>query len=240
MAVGDPGGEEEADGWHDAFRAAAARMVEDWLRDLDDLEFDDLFEQDCDGGEVFEDMGWMFEPSSVEENAEEKPEDGQRPNYRRPPQLPTRQEVLEHELAHVPFRPWCVHCRRAMGRSDRHHKKGPEKAEEDKESSVITFSIDYMCFKKAGVPIPHRDEGARAQAAKDGTLGAPVMAAYDRGTKTGYLHQVTGKGLAAMYIPEKLVEDIDGAGYLGCRLVTKSDQERSVSSVENFVSEHRQ
>ena len=35
------------------------------------------------------------------------------------PRLPSRQEVQEHELTHIPYRSWCVHCVRGAGRSER-------------------------------------------------------------------------------------------------------------------------
>ena len=31
------------------------------------------------------------------------------------PRLPSRQEVQEHELTHIPYRSWCVHCVRVAG-----------------------------------------------------------------------------------------------------------------------------
>ena len=43
-----------------------------------------------------------------------------------------------------------------------------------------------------------------------------------------------------MFVPEKTIEDIDDAGYWGCRLVVQSDQGRAVSNVVNFVRENRQ
>ena len=36
------------------------------------------------------------------------------------PQLPTKEEVEEHNLTHLPFRNWCPHCVRGAGRSADH------------------------------------------------------------------------------------------------------------------------
>ena len=38
------------------------------------------------------------------------------------PRLPSRQEVQEHELTHIPYRSWCVHCVRGAERSDAHRR----------------------------------------------------------------------------------------------------------------------
>ena len=31
------------------------------------------------------------------------------------PEQPTRREIEDHELAHIPFRQWCVHCQKGRG-----------------------------------------------------------------------------------------------------------------------------
>ena len=58
------------------------------------------------------------------------------------PRLPSRQEVQEHELTHIPYRSWCVHCVRGAGRSDAHRRRARQ-GEEDKEQHRTTWSIDY-------------------------------------------------------------------------------------------------
>ena len=50
----------------------------------------------------------MFGPSSEEEGPVlMEGQDARR--VARPPQ-PTKEDVLQHELAHIPFRSWCQHC----------------------------------------------------------------------------------------------------------------------------------
>ena len=49
----------------------------------------------------------------IEEGAEEEAE-VQRPL--RDPGMPTRREVLEHNLTHMPPRPWCPHCVKGKGK----------------------------------------------------------------------------------------------------------------------------
>ena len=36
------------------------------------------------------------------------------------PQLPSKEEVDEHNLTHLPFRNWCHHCIKGTGRSADH------------------------------------------------------------------------------------------------------------------------
>ena len=53
--------------------------------------------------------------------------------------LPSRREVEEHNLTHIPFRSWCNHCLRGRGRRRRHNEGG---GGDDK--AMTTYSIDFM------------------------------------------------------------------------------------------------
>ena len=57
------------------------------------------------------------------------------------PRLPSRQEVQDHELTHIPCRSWCVHCVRGAGRSDAHRRRARQD-EEESEQRKTTWSID--------------------------------------------------------------------------------------------------
>ena len=57
------------------------------------------------------------------------------------PRLPSRQEVQEHELTHIPYRSWCAHCVRGAGRSDAHRRR-PRQGEEEREQHVTAWSVD--------------------------------------------------------------------------------------------------
>ena len=66
------------------------------------------------------------------------------------PRLPSRQEVQEHELTHIPYRSWCVHCVRGAGRSDAHRRRARQD-EEEREQYMTTWSIDYAFMIDTGV-----------------------------------------------------------------------------------------
>ena len=38
------------------------------------------------------------------------------------PRLPTKAEIEEHDLTHLPFRSWCRHCVRGRGQEEAHRK----------------------------------------------------------------------------------------------------------------------
>ena len=45
-------------------------------------------------------------------------EEGRAPVLRKGPRTPSRQELEEHMVTHLPFRDWCVHCLNGRGRND--------------------------------------------------------------------------------------------------------------------------
>ena len=74
---------------------------------------------------------------------------GERPRPLPQPRLPSRQEVQEHELTHIPYRSWCVHCVRGAGRSDAHRRRARQD-EEERKQHMTTSSIDYAFMIDTG------------------------------------------------------------------------------------------
>ena len=58
------------------------------------------------------------------------------------PVLPSKADVEEHELTHLPYRSWCAHCVRAKGRAADHKKQ------EERQRDVREIHMDY-CFMGA-------------------------------------------------------------------------------------------
>ena len=76
-----------------------------------------------------------------EEDAEEEKEDAAENGMRRcvkmqDPKLPSKAEVEEHELTHLPYRSWCRHCVRGRGK-ELPHKKSLE------DPTVHEFHFDW-------------------------------------------------------------------------------------------------
>ena len=65
----------------------------------------------------------------VDENTQdfedqEQLESGSRePKMMRDPKLPSQEEIRTHELTHLPYRSWCVHCVRGKGKSMAHRRR---------------------------------------------------------------------------------------------------------------------
>ena len=72
------------------------------------------------------------------EGAEDIVEQGEKAKPIPQPRRPTRREIEQHELTHIPYRSWCVHCVRGAGRSDPHRGSKDDMDAEDRESAVST------------------------------------------------------------------------------------------------------
>ncbi len=151
-------------------------------------------------------------------------EEGQQAKAIRAPHEPTQQEIEEHELTHIPFRDWCVHC--CKGKSRRNpHRTNKAKAEEDEASAVTTVSMDYTYITEKG-KLGDRES-------KDGTK--PIMVIYDRKTKTIMGHVASSKGASDDWLVKKIITDIEDMGYAGTKILLKNDQEPAILEVQQKI-----
>ena len=67
-------------------------------------------------------------------------EDARKPNVASCPREPIRQERMEHEITHLPYRSWCPHCVRGKAKEEAHNRRN---SEEDREGRVLSISMDY-------------------------------------------------------------------------------------------------
>ena len=58
------------------------------------------------------------------------------------PAAPSRQEVLEHDITHYPFRSWCSHCVRWKCKSSKHSATGRG---EESEVQIVGFDYAFLC-----------------------------------------------------------------------------------------------
>ena len=65
----------------------------------------------------------------------------------RQPQEPTKDEVLQHEVSHEPYRAWCASCVAGRGLSREHRVADHE------ESAVAVAGFDYGFFSEGSSPL---------------------------------------------------------------------------------------
>ena len=141
----------------------------------------------------------------AEEAAAQQPEEGQgaepvvveNPPARRLPDpgQPTPQERADHELTHLPFRPWCADC--VAGRApDDPHRRRPAEA----ESEVLKVSVDYGFI------------------AAEGQETLTILVVKVSGVKAVMARTVKGKGRADPQAAKWLVEQLRRLGLGRCVL----------------------
>ena len=60
------------------------------------------------------------------------------------PETPTQDEIDQHQIDHVPFRPWCRYCLEGFGREDGHFHS-------EVKRDVPVVSLDYCFLSRRGV-----------------------------------------------------------------------------------------
>ena len=150
--------------------------------------------------------GEEMEEGDVDEDARREDDDecqicdeAERPRVCVNPGQPSRREIEEHEVTHMPFRSWCPHCVRGRGQATP-HPKGKEKP----ENQLPTLALDY------GFLGEDDRKTMTSLAIRDG--------------KSGAIHgfQVSHKGVSDERVAKKISRWIDFLGYK--HAVIKSDQ----------------
>ena len=146
------------------------------------------------------------------------------------PRLPSRREVQEHELTHIPYRSWCVHWVRGAGRSDAHRRRARQD-EKEREQHMTIWSIDYA-FVIDNCDLCTREEMERVGWGKTRDT---VLVSEDLTTGGIRAHLVSAKGNGDPWIAGKIKDDIEEFGYGGAPVRIKSDQEKAIVDVQRTV-----
>ena len=164
-------------------------------------------------------VGEEIEDKGVIDEGED--EEAVTPQVMRDPGQPTAREREEHEITHLPPRPWCKWCCFGRGQHDHHRtvmrQDGPE------EIAIPSISLDY-CFM-----------GSRHTKASDN----PIVVAFDNRTNAMAAWQVFEKG-SVIWVAREVNAFIKSLGYDQMRITLKSDGERSITSLKNLVAGMRE
>ena len=118
---------------------------------------------------------------------DEQNEEHQKARALASPDLPSRREVEDHSLTHIPFTIWCNHCLRVRGRRSA-HKWRENEAEGMDNKAVTPYSTDYMYLTEQGKEDESDAEEGTARGST--TLERPMIVGVDRKTGRVYAHQV--------------------------------------------------
>ena len=131
------------------------------------------------------------------------------------PRMPSQDEVDQHNLTHLPYRSWCVHCVRGRGEATPHRR-----AERD-EGAVPEVHMDYCFLGKA-------DEEAQ-----------PILVVRERDTRMMLSFLVREKGAADTYTVNRVLAFLKEIGHVGNKLIVKCDQESSIKALAEKIATER-
>lgn len=60
------------------------------------------------------------------------------------PEMPSQEEIEEHQLDHIPYRSWCRYCLEGHGREDAH-------TQADERRCLPVISFDYLYMSRRGI-----------------------------------------------------------------------------------------
>ena len=152
------------------------------------------------------------------------------------PSPPSRQEMLEHNLTHWPFRSWCKHCVAGKAKATKHSQSGATAA-----SEVPVISMDYAFMGDKD----NEDTEAKAM---DAEADFEFNDADESKSKILVIRDSKSRVCTAIPVPRKgadneewnLKESLRFLEFLGySNIVLKSDQERALSSLIRKIRTHR-
>jgi len=136
------------------------------------------------------------------------------------PCLPSRAEIEEHRLTHLPYRNWCEQCVKGRG-----IERGHFRAERDPDA-VAEVHVDYCFPCGAGKkPVSVRERAVEAAG------GATVMVMKDRDNKIMMAAVVPQKGTKDDFAAKRAAAFCAEIGYSGIPIIIKSDQEPAIKAV---------
>ena len=121
------------------------------------------------------------------------------------PALPSKAEVEEHALTHLPYRNWCSHCVRAKGKAADHRRQL------DRPRDIRELHMDY-CFMGTGAISDAINPKVTA-----------ILAVKEKDTKMILGTVVPKKGSTHEFVAKRVIAFIDELGLSKCNLTIKTD-----------------
>ena len=176
---------------------------------------DILFGAEEENDEKGDSESFMCSPCEPGGEESKKDDEARKPRVPKRPTAPTKKEIEEHEVTHLPPRDWCQHCVAGHGISSQH--RSIHESEEDKIG--VTIGLDY-CFMRE----TEKEEGI-----------SPILVMYDESKKCLWVLPVENKGNVDIVV-QWAVEKLDEAGYRGVPVTLRSDQEEAMISLKKAIA----
>lgn len=176
-----------------------------------------------------EDEGAKMQDGDI---GDEDQEEAERPRALRDPGRPSQAEIDEHDLTHIPYRPWCNACVRAKAKNKMSLKiRGVYS-----ENLVPRVRLDY-CHLTEHAERVEGEHGEEETTKAESSVTALVM--QESTCRSVWAYAFEHKGAADDWIVEQICEDLDTIGLRSDRIVIKSDQEAAIVDMAKAVARNR-
>jgi hypothetical protein len=151
------------------------------------------------------------------------------PRVVRRPAAPTKATIMAHEVHHADYREWCAHCVAGKGVSHKHRM-----SDKESRSDTAEFCLDSAFMTEDG------RVGFLEYIGQEDDAGlSPVLIGHDRTSEALWAMVAEAKGVIDSPL-KGAKERIDESGYIGTRVVLKSDQEDPIKALKRAIAVKRQ
>ena len=166
----------------------------------------------------------------------EDQEEAQQPRAVRDPGQPTQAMIDEHDLTHIPYRPWCDACVRGKA------KRKPSRTISGaySESQCARVRMDYAYLTENVEAVVEDDVGESGSSVAKAESSLTILVMQESQCKSVWAYAVEHKGSREEWVTAQAVEDLETVGLRNDRVVLKSDQETSVVSVLKEIARQRE
>ena len=149
----------------------------------------------------------------------------------RSPGMPSAAERAEHNITHWPYRNWCEHCvkGRALGQAHRSMKG------EFAESDVARVLMDYGYLHEEETVVED-DHGEK----KEAKISLTTMVMVETMNASVWAYALDAKGTSTLdWLARQVVEDLETVGLNKEKIITKTDQEVSMTQLQREIARQR-
>lgn len=154
----------------------------------------------------------------------------------RPVRPPTRGRA-EHELAHVPYRDFCIHCGRASGRIGLHVCSISEQGAEEHACAVATYHFDYTYMTDIGRWLKTCGYEETRKVYND--ISNVILVTLDCKSVCVYVIIGLTQGVRNGWPVQMMLEELEACGLNGEKITTRCGKEKAIVEVQAALWKRR-
>ena len=152
------------------------------------------------------------------------------PRGMRAPSVPNAAERESHERTHCPARSWCEHCVRGQAKDTKHISIEGVYA----DSTIARVSLDY-CYLTEDV----RSTEASNEKKEIAKTSLTVLVMMETMCRSVWGYVCSAKGGSEEWLVDQIIEDMETIGLAEERIIVKTDQESSMTDIQNCIAKKR-